>query len=89
MRLNPKFKLNMVAGEYMLLDTTATTINLNKVFSINEPAAWLWRTIGGQEFDEPMLVEWVCAEYDVPASVAEQDVHSMVCLWRQYDMLIE
>ncbi len=89
MRLNPDFKLNTVAGEYMLLDTTATTINLNKVFGINEPVAWLWRKIGTQEFDEPTLVEWVCAEYNVSTAVAGQDVHNIVCLWRQYDMLFE
>lgn len=43
MRFNPKYKINKVAGEYILLDTTVDSVNMNKVFAMNEPAAWLWK----------------------------------------------
>ena len=88
MKLNPKFKLNKVAGEYMLLDTTADTVNMNKVFSINEPAAWLWRRIGSGEFDEQTLVSWILSEYDVDQEIAESDVRNMICLWDKFGMLV-
>ncbi|MCQ2065785.1 MAG: PqqD family protein [Bacteroidaceae bacterium] len=88
MKLNLNYRLNRVAGEYMLLDTTRTRIDMNRVFSMNEPSAWLWRRIGSQEFDEPMLVDWICAEYDVSRELAAADVHNMVCLWKEYGMLL-
>ena len=88
MRLNPRYKLNTVAGEYMLLDTSASSVNLNKVFSMNEPAAWLWRKIGDREFDEALLVDWICQEYDVSRDVAGPDVSNMVRIWREYGMLL-
>lgn len=89
MRLNNRFRLDVVAGEYMLLDTMAGTVNLNRVFSMNEAAAWLWRQIGDREFDEPMLVRMICSEYGVSSDVAGSDVAKMVRLWREFGMLLQ
>ena len=77
-----------MAGEYMLLDTAANTVDLNSVFRINEPVAWLWERIGRQEFSEKLLVDWICGEYDVDRDIAEQDVSNMVNLWKKYGMII-
>lgn len=88
MRLNNRFKLNEVAGGYMLLDTAGGTVSLNRVFSMNEAAAWLWRQIGDREFDEPMLVDMICREYGVSRGVAGSDVAKMVRLWREFGMLL-
>lgn len=88
MKLNQNFRLDLVAGEYMLMDMTKAAAGANGVFSMNEPSAWLWRRIGTREFDEPMLVEWICAEYDVSRELAATDVHNMVTLWREYGMVL-
>ena len=88
MKLNPKFKLSKVAGEYLLLDSTQTSVDMNRVFSMNEPSAWLWRRIGSQEFDETRLVDWICDEYDVTRELAASDVHGLVSLWNEYGMLL-
>lgn len=88
MKLNPDFKLITVAGEHIILDSSQGSVNMNRVFSMNDPAAWLWRKIEGTEFDEAMLVELICDEYDVDRSVAESDVHSQICLWKQFKMLL-
>lgn len=88
MRLNPRFRLRTVAGEHMIVET-GVAVNMNKVFSLNGPAAWLWRKIGSQDFDEQLLVDWICAEFEVERSVAEADVRNMVNLWRGYDMLYD
>ena len=83
MRLDPKFELDCVAGQHMLVDSASDC-----VFGINEPAAWLWERIGQQDFDEPLLVEWLCAEYDVDPLRAKADVHNIVLLWQKYGMLL-
>ena len=88
MRFNPKYKINKVAGEYILLDTTVDSVNMNKVFAMNEPAAWLWKKIGESEFDMPDCVQLVCDEYEVNRDVAEHDVENMIRLWREYNILL-
>lgn len=88
MRLNPRFRLRTVAGGHMIVEN-GDAAGVKKVFSLNEPAAWLWRKIGLQEFDEQLLVDWICAEYEVGRSAAESDVRNMLNLWRGYDMLYD
>ena len=72
----------------MLLDTAVDTIDMRKVFSMNEPVAWLWRKIGDSSFDERTLVELICSEYDVSEEDAEKDVKNLIRLWREYGMLL-
>lgn len=87
MKVNQAFKLNEVAGEYMLVNTGERAVNLSTVFRLNEPAAWLWRKIGTESFSEEQLVNWLCEEYEVTREVAAEDVSAMVKVWKEYGML--
>lgn len=89
MRLNPEYRLKVVAGENMLLHIGRKTVNLASVFSLNDSAAWLWRKIGRQEFTEDILVGWILDEYEVDENIARSDVHDMLLLWHQYGMLLD
>ena len=83
MKLNKKYTLRKVADENILVRSSGP-VDMTSVFSLNESAAWLWNRIGEEEFTEENLVEWLCAEYDVDADVAECDVHDLVLLWKRY-----
>lgn len=87
MKLDSSFILRDVAGEHMLVNSRASTVDMSAVFSLNESAAWLWKRIGDSEFTEPLLVEWLRGEYEVPEDVARADVRDMVALWRQFGMI--
>lgn len=87
MKLDSSFILRDVAGEHMLVNSRASTVDMSAVFSLNDSAAWLWHRIGECEFSEPLLVQWLCEEYEVPEDVARADVRDMVALWRQFGMI--
>ena len=89
MKLNHAFKLNEVAGEYMVIDTRGNVTNLSKVFCMNETAAWLWKKIGTQSFDESQLVKWICDEYEVTEEQASADVKCLLSLWLKSGMVTE
>lgn len=89
MKLNRNFRLDKVGEENVLVNTTANRADLSAVFSLNEPAAWLWRRIGERDFSENDCVDWILSEYEVSRKVAEKDVHSMVLLWQRYGMVID
>jgi len=88
MKLNQAFRLNEVAGEKMLINAGDRTVNRSLIFSLNEPAAWLWEKIGTNDFSEALLVDWLCESYEVSREIATEDVSNMVKLWREYGMLI-
>ena len=87
MKISSDFRVDEVAGEYLLVNVGCTGKTHTTVFSINEPAAWLFRRIADNEFDEADLVKWILDEYDVSEDIAAQDVHDMVMLWKEYGIL--
>lgn len=88
MKLNHAFKLNEVAGEFMVINTQARTASLSKIYSLNRSAAWLWKRIGEVDFTEEMLVDWLCEEYVLEKEVARKDVHNLLMLWIKCGMVL-
>ena len=87
MKLNRNFTLRTVAGENMLVNALGKTSDLSTFFSVNEPVAWLWSQIGDREFDEEMLADLICGEYDVEREVAVADIKDMLKVWRTYGII--
>lgn len=88
MRLNPDFKLNVVSGESMLVNTSKRAVDLTTVYSLSETAAWLWKKIGDAEFDEDMLAQWVFDEYDIDMFSASKDVKDLLAQWKRFGIAI-
>lgn len=88
MKLNHAFKLNEVAGEFMVINTQTQTASLSRIYSLNRSAAWLWKRIGEEEFTEEMLVDWLCAEYVLDRDIAREDVHNLLMLWIKSGMVL-
>lgn len=87
MKLNQNYTLKVVAGENMIIDMTSDNLRMERILSVNEPTAWLWKKIGRQEFDEPLLVDWICSEYDVCRETAEKDVHNVILIFNRFGIL--
>ena len=87
MTLNRAFRLRTVAAEDMLIDTRGGVARLDKVFRLSPAAAWLWNRAQGNDFSEEDLVSWLCAEYDVSRSQAQDDVHELVADWIKYGIV--
>ena len=88
MRTSDNFKLRTVAGENVLVNVHSKSSDLSTFFSVNEPAAWLWKRASVEkDFTEEALVEWLCGEFEVSREEAAKDVHDMVLLWQRYGMV--
>lgn len=89
MRTNPDMRLRQIAGEYMMINEGARSVNFNSMYSMSESAAWLWKKCMGVEFTEQDAVAWILAEYDVDESIAKSDVHDILNTWREYGFVVE
>lgn len=87
MKLNPSLQLRRIGSKWMIVKAVDGEVNMTDVISLNETAARLWERFCGKEFTESEMVEWLCGEYDVEASVAAADVHNLLTLWKEYGML--
>ena len=81
MTLDRAFRLKTVAAEQVLIDTRGDIARLDKVFRPGPAAVWLWNKAQGLVFSEEDLVSWLCEEFDVSLSQAQQDVQELVVDW--------
>lgn len=90
MRINGNFIMRTVAGQAILVNVEASSVDFNNMLSLSETAAWLWEKAAGcdGEFDEPDLVRWLTEEFDVDEETAARDVAEMVLQWRQYGLVL-
>ncbi len=88
MELKKGFVLRDVCGEKVIMAEGLNVINFNKLLSLNETAAFLWKEAekAGQ-FTEEQLVEALCNEYDVDLATARQDVSSIIEEWKRLELV--
>ena len=87
MKLNQTFLLRKVAGQTVVLPTSAE-LDLNTMITLNETGAFLWERLV-EETDEAALVAALLAVYDVDAETAARSVAAFVNKLRENGLLAE
>ena len=78
MKLKDGFVLRELGDQFIVSPEGLDVLDSGKMFSLNEPAAYLWQQVQGKDFTEEILVQLLIAEYDVPEQTAREDVASLV-----------
>lgn len=87
MKLKPTFLLRKIAGQTVVLPTSAE-LDLNMMITLNETGAFLWERLV-EETDEAALVAALLAEYDVDEATAKNAVSAFVKKLRDNGFLAE
>lgn len=74
MRLNPNYTLQSIAGQHFIFMRNNEQIDLTRIISLNNSAAWLWRELEGREFTCDDAVKLLTGHFDVAYSTATTDV---------------
>ena len=82
------FKLRKLGNEYILVGESMELINFNKMITLNETAAFLWKaaeeaTTAHGAFTVSDLCKTLCDEYDVTPEQAMTDVQTTVDSWKE------
>ncbi|MBQ0024416.1 MAG: PqqD family protein [Bacteroidales bacterium] len=75
------FKMRQLGREYIIVGEGIKLVNFNKMIVLNGSAAYLWRSVEGQEFDVEKLKSLLLEEYDVSEEVAAQDAAKVAKSW--------
>ncbi|MBO7502414.1 MAG: PqqD family protein [Paludibacteraceae bacterium] len=83
MKIKSGFRLRPLGNEFILVGEGIEQINFNKMITMNETAAYLWRKAAEVSFfDEKMLATWLTDEYDVSLDQALQDTANTLSSWQ-------
>lgn len=81
MKIIEGFRLRDIIGQPTVIGEGVNQVNFNKLITLNETAAFLWKQMEGKEFDENMLTEILMEEYSIARELAEKDVKVIVKQW--------
>lgn len=87
MRIKNNLKLRKIGDKYMIVQASEQQQNLTDVYSLNETAACLWKSVGTEEFTAEDLVNTLCSLYDVTREQAAADVDSLLKSWKEFGLL--
>ena len=81
MKIKKGYRLRSLGKEYILVAEGLEVLDANTMVSMNETAAFLWKSVEDKEFDAATLVQLLLDEYDVDREMAEKDVEALLHAW--------
>lgn len=73
MKLNPHFKLRLIAGETIIVNQGKPDVDLTRIISLNDSARLLWESLAEKEFSLNDAAEILQTEYGIPQDQALKD----------------
>lgn len=81
MKLVEGFRLRDVMGQATVIGEGIGQINFNKLITLNESAAWLWRSVEGKDFDAETLAGLLVEKYGIDMELARKDAEAVMSKW--------
>lgn len=87
MKLKENLQLRKVGRQYMIVDARSENVNMSKVFTLNETAAFLWQKISEKEWTVDELAGWLCEEYEVDRETGCKDIERQLEEWKNFGLI--
>ena len=81
MKIKDGFVLREMCGENIVAAEGIENINFNKLISLNESAAYLWRKLIGKEFTTEEMAELLIVRYGIDKELAMTDSANLCEAW--------
>lgn len=81
MKIKEGFVLREMCGENIVAAEGLEHINFNKLISLNESAAYLWKELYGKEFNIDEMAELLIVRYGIDKELAIKDSANLYEAW--------
>ncbi len=81
MRLVEGFRLRDVMGQATVIGEGVGQVNFNKLITLNDSAAFLWKAVEGKDFDASALAGLLVGEYGIDDELARNDAEAILSQW--------
>ena len=83
MKIKEGFELRPIYDENVIIAKGIQNIDFNKIISLNESAAYLWRALEGKEFTPETMAELLRQEYEINEATALADAQELAKAWME------
>ncbi len=81
MRIKEGFTLREIIGQFVVIGEGLKQVNFNKMISLNESAAYLWKGVEGKDFTVEDLTKLLTDRYEVGEEQAASDAAAIAQKW--------
>ena len=81
MKIKEGFTLRQICGEWVVVGEGLAQVNFNKMLSLNESAAYLWKEVQDKEFTAETLTDLMLERYEVEREQAQKDAEALCRQW--------
>ena len=81
MRTVEGFRLRPLGAEFIVTGESIKQVNFNKMISLNDSAAYLWREVEGKDFSVDDLADLLVARYEIDRETALKDSGAIAEKW--------
>ena len=83
MKIKEGFVLRQMCGENIVAGEGLQHINFNKLISLNESAAYLWKELVDKEFTQQEMAELLIKRYGIDEQLAMIDSEKLMASWSE------
>ena len=81
MKIIDGFRLRDVMGQATVIGEGVEQVNFNKLVTLNESAAFLWKAVEGKEFTVETLASLLMENYGIDEALAAKDAETLAGQW--------
>lgn len=90
MKAKQGFRLRPLGKEFILVGESVELINFNKMITMNESAAYLWREVEHlSSFEAQTLADLLLKEYEVGREQALSDAETTIRNWQEAEIIVD
>lgn len=78
MRIREDLVLRHIGKDHVIVDPEQEMVDMSKVFTLNDSAAWLWEELIGKEFNGDMLIRMLREQHELSYNQAEEDANRLI-----------
>ena len=83
MKIIDGFRLREVIGQSIVIGEGVNQVDFNKLVTLNESAAYLWKAVEGKEFEVETLASLLIEKYGIDEELATKDAAALAAQWKE------
>lgn len=88
MKLRKDLILRKMGDEYVIVDPSQDVIDMSKVYTLNETAAFIWKRLETLDFSHEIIAKIIIEHYDVDYDQAMEDANVLIDHFTNEGLLI-
>lgn len=88
MKLRNDLVLRHLGDEHVIVDPGQEMVDMSKVYTLNQTAAFLWEALQEKDFTQETVVGLLLEHYEVTRDLAEKDAKQLLKEFAEQNLLV-